>query len=349
MATFVLAMVGAVGPVLLMLRFVHVRDRQDRLPVRLVLKLWVIGFLTVLPALVLEGVGAALLLVVEPPGLLKVALIAAGIGLVEETSKFWVLRRLALPRTGGMKVYDGVIAGAAVGLGFAAVENVGYVMGGWLAGQLLLIIVVRALFAVPAHGLLGVMMGYYTSRAERAAGPAERRRLLRTGLLLPAVVHAAYDFCALAILLKAGGQAWAPVYVLGVLAVVAVIWVIGMRLIGRAQGPRPAAAPSVSARPAALPPLAPLTWRAPAAARFCTQCGVPTVRGDVLCGACSGAWARPVSREMPRPSAAAGTIVGDTPDPARPSRHAGMDTGHPSLPTSRGPIPAIDGGAVSWS
>ena len=52
--------------------------------------------------------------------------------------------------------FDGIVYAVFVSLGFAAVENVMYVMDGGFQTA-----TVRALTAVPAHAIFGVTMGYY--------------------------------------------------------------------------------------------------------------------------------------------------------------------------------------------
>lgn len=57
--------------------------------------------------------------------------------------------------------YDGIVYAVCIGLGFAATENVAYVIGsqeGWLTTSIL-----RALLAVPGHYAFAVLMGYFYS------------------------------------------------------------------------------------------------------------------------------------------------------------------------------------------
>lgn len=88
--------------------------------------------------------------------------------------------------------FDGIVYAVCVGLGFAALENVLYVVGAeenWFS-----VAVTRALLAVPGHYAFAVLMGYYYSvyhfvdRSSRTAACI---------LLVPVVAHGVYDALAL--------------------------------------------------------------------------------------------------------------------------------------------------------
>ena len=87
--------------------------------------------------------------------------------------------------------FDGIVYAVCVGLGFAAIENIGYV---FQEGNGLSVAISRALFAVPGHYAFGVIMGYYYSvyhfvdRSSRTAACI---------LLVPVVAHGIYDALAL--------------------------------------------------------------------------------------------------------------------------------------------------------
>ena len=91
-------------------------------------------------------------------------------------------------------VFDGVIYGVTASLGFAALENVLYVLDTGLttAG-------VRAWTAIPLHCITGIFMGHYYGVARAADMWADRRAsksLQLKSLLIPMLIHGAYDFIA---------------------------------------------------------------------------------------------------------------------------------------------------------
>ena len=88
--------------------------------------------------------------------------------------------------------FDGIVYAVCVGLGFAAIENIAYVVSeeeNWLG-----VAIARALLAVPGHYAFAVLMGYYYSlyhfvdRSPRTAACV---------LLVPVLAHGVYDAIAL--------------------------------------------------------------------------------------------------------------------------------------------------------
>ena len=57
--------------------------------------------------------------------------------------------------------FDGIVYSVCIGLGFATIENIGYVVGD---GDWASVGVMRAIFSVPGHYAFAVLMGYYYSQ-----------------------------------------------------------------------------------------------------------------------------------------------------------------------------------------
>lgn len=88
--------------------------------------------------------------------------------------------------------FDGIVYAVCVGLGFAALENVFYVMGeeeNWMS-----VAISRALFAVPGHYAFAVLMGYYYSLYHFVD---HSPRTAACVLLVPVFAHGVYDALAL--------------------------------------------------------------------------------------------------------------------------------------------------------
>ena len=88
--------------------------------------------------------------------------------------------------------YDGIVYAVCVGLGFAAVENVFYVIGA--EGNWLGVATARALLAVPGHYAFAVLMGYYYSVYHFVDRSTQTAANI---LLVPVVGHGIYDALAL--------------------------------------------------------------------------------------------------------------------------------------------------------
>jgi hypothetical protein len=116
----------------------------------------------------------------------------------EEAIKVSIIALLSLRARDFDEPMDGVVYGAAVGLGFAALENILYVAGGGEHWQS--IAVVRGVLSVPFHGAVGVIAGAYIARARfgHALGahghsPGHRRRMFILAYAVPMVLHALFD------------------------------------------------------------------------------------------------------------------------------------------------------------
>lgn len=88
---------------------------------------------------------------------------------------------------------SGVVLGAALGLGFAGVENIGYMILHLEHWQT--VAFVRSVVTVPVHGALGAISGVYIARARHrsAADRAVDAAAYVKALLVPMVLHGLYD------------------------------------------------------------------------------------------------------------------------------------------------------------
>ena len=75
-----------------------------------------------------------------------------------------------------------------VSLGFAAFENIFYVMEGGIG-----VAVMRMFTAVPMHAAFAVIMGYYIGLSKYYQGDARIEKSLK-GLLYAVLFHGLYDF-----------------------------------------------------------------------------------------------------------------------------------------------------------
>ncbi|MBO4360468.1 MAG: PrsW family intramembrane metalloprotease [Eubacteriaceae bacterium] len=109
------------------------------------------------------------------------------VALVEEGFKFLAVRIFGYWHRDFDEIYDGMIYCVMVGMGFAAVENILYVLGNGVS-----VAIARALTAVPVHAVFGLLMGYYLSLSKFDA--AGHTKYAIASLLAPVILHAAYDF-----------------------------------------------------------------------------------------------------------------------------------------------------------
>ncbi|KPV43579.1 PrsW family glutamic-type intramembrane protease [Alicyclobacillus ferrooxydans] len=179
----------AVLPVCLLLVWLYTRDRLHPEPKRRVFSLFLRGAGVVLPAGLLErvlmeshwpGARTGVLL----PSVFVTAFFVAG--MVEEFLKAGVIDRGALQKGWIQTPIDSIVYSGATALGFACVENILYVTHSGISTAIL-----RAVTAVPAHLMFGILMGTYFAQAAFAGRPKA------LAYIVPALAHGLYDTFAL--------------------------------------------------------------------------------------------------------------------------------------------------------
>jgi RsiW-degrading membrane proteinase PrsW (M82 family) len=164
-----------------------------------------------------------------------------GVALPEETVKILVIAAVAsMRRSPSADPMDTVVYGAAAGLGFAAYENLAYLVQH--AEMWRSLAVLRSVLTVPFHGALGVIAGAYLAiaRSGTALGAHRHHRdwaRISSWILLvvgPVALHAAFDF-PLLMLQQAGDVAPSLRIWLGVASILIGFASIGfaMRLVRR--------------------------------------------------------------------------------------------------------------------
>ena len=110
----------------------------------------------------------------------------------EESFKLLVLWLLVRKNPYFNEHFDGIVYAVSVSLGFAAIENVFYLIGNpddWHSVALM-----RALLAVPGHYAFAVIMGYYYSLYHFVDRSQYNRNMI---LVAPVVAHGVYDSLAM--------------------------------------------------------------------------------------------------------------------------------------------------------
>ena len=84
---------------------------------------------------------------------------------------------------------DGVVYAVSIGMGFAAIENVGYIFS--FADDWQNVALMRGITAVPAHFAFAVIMGFFFSLVRIGGRHTGRDRMMV--LVAPVLAHGAYD------------------------------------------------------------------------------------------------------------------------------------------------------------
>ena len=88
--------------------------------------------------------------------------------------------------------YDGIVYAVSASLGFAALENILYVISYGTS-----VSIGRAIFAIPGHTTFAVFMGFFLSRAKTAwlDNKNFKKNLCKIlSLVVPMLIHGLYDF-----------------------------------------------------------------------------------------------------------------------------------------------------------
>lgn len=189
----ILLLIAAVLPAALLWFYIWKKDPQKE-PIRLLVKAVWYGIGIVVPVGILE-MGLQYLLFGEgqPTSLLGTTLMAFGVAaLSEELSKLFVLWLILRKNPYFNEHFDGIVYAVSIGLGFAAMENIGYLIEG--DDQWIMTAVIRALLAVPGHYAYAVLMGYYYS-IYHFVDRSPRTKI--SILLFPVVAHGVYDSLAM--------------------------------------------------------------------------------------------------------------------------------------------------------
>lgn len=187
-------LIAAFLPALILLGYVYGKDSNPE-PVGLVVKAFFYGFIAAFLAVAVASPFKEMGLFPESPetfkDCLKISFLGAAIP--EESAKLLMLWLLLRRCKEFDESYDGIVYAAAVGLGFAALENVLYLVGSgshWVS-----VSISRAFLAVPGHFAFAIAMGYYYSRRHFYGHSAPFGTTVNI-LLVPVLLHGFYDTLA---------------------------------------------------------------------------------------------------------------------------------------------------------
>lgn len=186
-------LIAALLPALLLFLYIWKKDAQPE-PFKWLFRALLAGVVICVPVAYVESVVLHWLFAGNDPTTLFGTTVEAFFvaAIPEEAAKllalWWILRKNPYFD----EHFDGIVYAVCVSLGFAAIENVGYVLSsgeGWAS-----VAIMRALLAVPGHYAFAILMGYYyaiyhfVDHSPKAAVKV---------LLMPVLAHGVYDALAL--------------------------------------------------------------------------------------------------------------------------------------------------------
>jgi RsiW-degrading membrane proteinase PrsW (M82 family) len=174
---------AGIAPGVALLCYFYLKDQYESEPISMVFRTFIFGAILVFPIMFIQYV-----LAVEGVLITEVLKAFFMAGFLEEFFKWFILFFIAYKHAQFDELYDGIVYGASVSLGFATAENILYLLahGVDLAFW-------RALLPVSTHALLGVIMGFYLGKAKFTKGKVKNQYLVLS-LAVPIVLHGFYDY-----------------------------------------------------------------------------------------------------------------------------------------------------------
>jgi RsiW-degrading membrane proteinase PrsW (M82 family) len=183
----------AIAPGAAITLYIYSRDKYDREPLMPLLISFLLGMVATAPAIFIQT-GLKPFLYLYFPGytiwyyfLLSFIVVACS----EEGSKYLMLRVYAYRNKAFSEPFDGIIYSVMISMGFATLENIGYVLNyGFKTG------IIRMFLSVPSHGAFAVLIGYHVGLAKFDSVPRWRGTIqhIIKGFLLAIFFHGAFDF-----------------------------------------------------------------------------------------------------------------------------------------------------------
>lgn len=212
----------ALIPPLALMIFIWIKDKHKD-SFGILFKLFLFGVLSIIPAIIWELIGDAILKELYLDDLLFVFLRCfLVIGPAEEISKYLLLKWGTWKNKKFDYSYNGIVFAVFVSLGFAALENVLYVaQNGMVTG------IVRALTSIPGHACFAIFMGLFYARARYAYVHGKKAKSLALrwlAIISSIILHGLYDFLLMA--MSAVRKREATPYLLGwlVMIIVSFVW-----------------------------------------------------------------------------------------------------------------------------
>lgn len=179
-------------PVIFLWLYIWKQDSQPE-PTKWLVKASLLGIGIFIPLVFIEQILQLFLFGYEEPTTLfgttiKAFCVAA---LPEEVFKLLALWLILRKNPYFDEHFDGIVYAVCVGLGFAAIENVFYLVdnqGNWFS-----VAVARAFLAVPGHYAFAILMGYYYSIYHFVDHSPRTAAYI---LLVPILAHGVYDAIA---------------------------------------------------------------------------------------------------------------------------------------------------------
>ena len=152
-----------IAPIFIIIIYIYVKDKYEKEPKSLLIYNFLFGaIVSILITTILYYAFDIVLPLPNTESIFQQFVKAFFVvGFTEEFSKYIIVRYFAQPKKEFNEPFDGIVYAVMVSMGFAATENIFYVLeGGYTTA------VARAFTALPAHATFGILMGFYMGKAK---------------------------------------------------------------------------------------------------------------------------------------------------------------------------------------
>ena len=190
--------IAAILPVIIIGIYIYKKDKNKE-PTGLLIKLFIGGIASTIITIVLGSIVELFLPNLVADNIAKLNTLELiiyafiSVGLVEELSKWIITYIISYNNKEFDEIYDIIVYSVFVSLGFAALENILYVMD-----KGMITAITRGIFSVPGHTCVGIYMGYYLGLAkidEVKNNEKNKNKHLLLSIIVPSILHGIFDYC----------------------------------------------------------------------------------------------------------------------------------------------------------
>ena len=178
----------AIAPAMIFVIFIYLKDKIEKEPISFLIKNFFLGaFGSIIITFILGVLFNSIYPLTDEKSVFQQFIKAfVVVALVEEFSKYVIVKYYAQKNKEFNEPFDGIVYALTVSMGFAALENVLYILQYGVSTG-----ITRAFTAVPAHATFGILMGYFMGKAKFSKN---RIQLNLLGLLGATIFHGFYNF-----------------------------------------------------------------------------------------------------------------------------------------------------------
>ncbi len=179
----------ALAPIIFLMSFIYFQDKHEKEPLRFMVISFLLGVAAIFPSVIFELFYEWITPFPAINAFGKLCSAFVGVALIEEGFKAIVLNGYMFKKSHFNEPYDGIVYGVSVSMGFAALENIMYVLEHGYVNAIM-----RMFTAVPGHFMFGVLMGFFFGIAKFHKNPKMSLPFRMIGVLAAIIPHGLYDY-----------------------------------------------------------------------------------------------------------------------------------------------------------